>query len=160
LLAAITGLAMASIRYVLLAFLLVVSAHAGLLVLSAHAALALEPALSQIQHYGDAGPRDAPWMRVHLCNGISKHTRTICCGTNPPAWCGRPDDASASNTAEDDAAPRGELVPVGGEKTTNDVMFLFRDPMFYVCMVTSVTVIYLVALAGSGRDRQPRESSL
>src|SRR5262249_31862901 len=115
------------------------------------AALALEPALSQIQHYGDAGPRDVPWMRVHLCNGISKHTRTICCGTNPPAWCGRPRDASASNTADQNVA---------SEKTTNDITFLFRDPMFYVCMVTSITVIYLVALAGSGRDQQPRESSL
>jgi hypothetical protein len=33
-------------------------------------------------------------------------------------------------------------------------MFLLSDPMFYVCTITSVTVIYLVALAGSGRDRQ------
>lgn len=31
-------------------------------------------------------------------------------------------------------------------------MFPLNDPMFYVCMITSVTVIYLVALAGSGRD--------
>jgi hypothetical protein len=31
-------------------------------------------------------------------------------------------------------------------------MFLLDDPMFYVCMITSVTVIYMVALAGSGRD--------
>lgn len=31
-------------------------------------------------------------------------------------------------------------------------MFPLSDPMFYVCMITSVTVIYLVALAGSGRD--------
>jgi hypothetical protein len=31
-------------------------------------------------------------------------------------------------------------------------MFLLQDPLFYVCMLTSVTVIYLVALAGSGRD--------
>jgi hypothetical protein len=32
-------------------------------------------------------------------------------------------------------------------------MFLLDDPMFYVCMITSVTVIYMVALAGSGRDQ-------
>jgi hypothetical protein len=31
-------------------------------------------------------------------------------------------------------------------------MFPLNDPMFYVCMITSVTVIYMVALAGSGRD--------
>ena len=31
-------------------------------------------------------------------------------------------------------------------------MFLLEDPMFYICMITSVSVIYLVALAGSGRD--------
>jgi hypothetical protein len=31
-------------------------------------------------------------------------------------------------------------------------MFPLNDPMFYVCMITSVTVIYLAALAGSGRD--------
>jgi hypothetical protein len=32
-------------------------------------------------------------------------------------------------------------------------MFLLRDPMFYICIVTSITVIYLTALAGSGCDR-------
>jgi hypothetical protein len=31
-------------------------------------------------------------------------------------------------------------------------MFILSDPMFYVCMISSVTVIYLTALAGSGRD--------
>jgi hypothetical protein len=31
-------------------------------------------------------------------------------------------------------------------------MFILSDPMFYICMLTSVTVIYLTALAGSGRD--------
>jgi hypothetical protein len=31
-------------------------------------------------------------------------------------------------------------------------MLLMRDPMFYLCMMTSVTVIYLTALAGSGSD--------
>jgi hypothetical protein len=34
-------------------------------------------------------------------------------------------------------------------------MFLLQDPMFYVCMMTSITVIYLTALAGSGRDSNP-----
>jgi hypothetical protein len=31
-------------------------------------------------------------------------------------------------------------------------MFILNDPMFYICMLTCVTVIYLTALAGSGRD--------
>ena len=37
------------------------------------------------------------------------------------------------------------------------MLFLLQDPMFYVCMVTSVTVIYLTALACSGRDQGMRE---
>jgi hypothetical protein len=36
-------------------------------------------------------------------------------------------------------------------------MSILRDPMFYVCMITSVTVIYLTALAGSGRDASVEE---
>jgi hypothetical protein len=32
-------------------------------------------------------------------------------------------------------------------------MYLLTDPMFYVCIFTSFTVIYLTALAGSGRDK-------
>jgi hypothetical protein len=36
-------------------------------------------------------------------------------------------------------------------------MFILRDPMFYICMITSVTVIYLTALAGSGRDTHVEE---
>jgi len=31
-------------------------------------------------------------------------------------------------------------------------MFILSDPMFYICMMTVVTVIYLSALAASGRD--------
>jgi hypothetical protein len=31
-------------------------------------------------------------------------------------------------------------------------MYLLTDPMFYVCMLTNFTVIYLTALAASGRD--------
>lgn len=38
-------------------------------------------------------------------------------------------------------------------------MFPLNDPMFYICMITSVTVIYLVALAGSGRDDNFEASS-
>jgi hypothetical protein len=38
-------------------------------------------------------------------------------------------------------------------------MFPLNDPMFYVCMMTSVTVIYLAALAGSGRDDNFETSS-
>jgi hypothetical protein len=37
-------------------------------------------------------------------------------------------------------------------------MFILSDPMFYVCMVTSVTVIYLSALAGCGRDNDANEN--
>ena len=33
-------------------------------------------------------------------------------------------------------------------------MHLLTDPMFYVCMFTNLTVIYLTALAGSGRDHR------
>jgi hypothetical protein len=36
-------------------------------------------------------------------------------------------------------------------------MFILSDPMFYICMLTSVTVIYLTALAGSGRDMGANE---
>lgn len=38
-------------------------------------------------------------------------------------------------------------------------MFPLSDPMFYICMITSVTVIYLAALAGSGRDDNFETSS-
>jgi hypothetical protein len=34
------------------------------------------------------------------------------------------------------------------------LLFLLENPMFYICMATSVTVIYLTALAGSGRDNK------
>jgi len=37
-------------------------------------------------------------------------------------------------------------------------MFILSDPMFYICMITCVTVIYLTALAGSGRDHGVSES--
>jgi len=37
------------------------------------------------------------------------------------------------------------------------MLLLLRDPMFYVCMITSVTVIYLAAVAGSGRDHGVEE---
>ena len=37
------------------------------------------------------------------------------------------------------------------------MLFLLRDPLFYVCMITSITVIYLTALAGSGRDNGVNE---
>jgi hypothetical protein len=36
-------------------------------------------------------------------------------------------------------------------------MFILSDPMFYICMLTSVTVVYLTALAGSGRDAGANE---
>jgi hypothetical protein len=37
-------------------------------------------------------------------------------------------------------------------------MFLLNDPMFYICMVTSITAIYLTALAGSGRDNDANKN--
>jgi len=39
------------------------------------------------------------------------------------------------------------------------MLILLNDPMFYICMFTSVTVIYLVAMAGSGRDHGVEEES-
>ena len=38
------------------------------------------------------------------------------------------------------------------------MLALLRDPMFYVCMISSVTVIYLAAAAGSGRDHGTKEN--
>ena len=37
-------------------------------------------------------------------------------------------------------------------------MFILSDPMFYICMMTSVTIIYLSALAGSRRDKKVNEN--
>jgi hypothetical protein len=86
--------------------------------------------------------------RAHLCNGISKHTRTICCGANPPAWCGkRPKDIVDADATNDRDLARLY------QASLNDFGSPLRDPMFYVCMFVSVTVIYLTALAGSGRDK-------
>ena len=31
-------------------------------------------------------------------------------------------------------------------------MFILSDPMFYICMTICITIIFLTALAGSGRD--------
>jgi len=117
--------------------------------LSAHGALAWYGA-SVGQSYASASTDDhAPVQaRARLCNGVSKHTRTICCGANPPAWCGkRPKDIVDADTTNDrDLARLYQASP-------NDFGSPLRDPMFYVCMLVSVTVIYLTALAGSGRDK-------
>ena len=117
--------------------------------LSAHGALAWYGA-SVGQSYASASTDDhaSVHARAHLCNGISKHTRTICCGANPPAWCGkRPKDIVDADTTNDrDLARLYQASP-------NDFGSPLRDPMFYVCMLVSVTVIYLTALAGSGRDK-------
>jgi len=94
--------------------------------------------------------RAPAWMTARLCNGISKHTRTICCGANPPAWCGkRPESDIPQHDA--DGARRGALVPLT-QRSGDQLMLILRDPMFYVCIMTSITIIYLTALAGSGRD--------
>jgi hypothetical protein len=39
-----------------------------------------------------------------------------------------------------------------GRLRVRAIMHLLTDPMFYICMLTNFTVIYLTALAGSGRD--------
>jgi hypothetical protein len=92
-------------------------------------------------------------VQVRLCNGISKHTRTICCGTHPPAWCGKRPDASDADkitgvvgSALDPSQPQSQFTAI------------LRDPMLYLCMITCVTIIFLAALAASGRDKGKKES--
>jgi hypothetical protein len=113
---------------------------------SAHGATAMP--VPSAAHFG-ANQRLSVWMPVRLCNGISKHTRTLCCGTTPPAWCGERPAASEADVRGGyrDGAP-DRLVG----RSDGGVMFILGDPMFYACMITCITVIYLMALAGSGRD--------
>jgi hypothetical protein len=42
--------------------------------------------------------------------------------------------------------------------TRENRMFFLSDPIFYVCIAACLTVIYLSALAGSGRDSGINES--
>ena len=109
------------------------------LMFSAHGALAMGPVPSGALLHADGDRRPPAWTAVRMCNGISKATRTICCGTNPPAWCGKRPDKNDIDDA------------LLAEPNT-DIMLIVSDPMFYICLITSVTVIYLAALAGSGRD--------
>jgi hypothetical protein len=95
------------------------------------------------------------WTIARLCSGITKHSRTICCGTNPPAWCGmRPESDIVPHEAghETDNTVRHQSVPPLTRRSGDQFMMIVRDPMLYVCVMTSITVIYLTALAGSGRD--------
>jgi hypothetical protein len=111
------------------------------LIFSAHGALAMGPVQSDTQFHAQVERRSPVWSTVRLCNGISKATRTICCGTNPPAWCGkRPDSSNVGDAL------------VAGPASGDELKAIVGDPMFYVCMITSITIIYLVALAGSGRE--------
>src|SRR5580704_3485780 len=96
------------------------------LIFSAHGALAMGPVQSDVQFHAQVERRSPVWLTVRLCNGISKATRTICCGTSPPAWCGKRPDGNVG-----DALVAG---PASGDE------------------LTSITIIYLVALAGSGRE--------
>ena len=123
---------MTSARNALVAFVLICSAH--------DASAMLLPSAARFDVSAD--PLSSMRAPVRLCNGISKHTRTLCCGMRPPVWCGKqpaPGDADAGSAG------------ING-KSDNSVMFILRDPMFYACMIACVTVICLVALAGSGRD--------
>jgi hypothetical protein len=118
---------------------------AFILIVSTYGAIATGPAPSAGQSYVNAG-RDLPALTpVRLCNGISKHTRTICCGTNPPAWCGKRPEPIA----------RDLLL----ERSLNDFLSLLRDPILYLCLVTCVTVIYLAATAASARDTDVEEAA-
>jgi hypothetical protein len=118
------------------------------LICSAHGANAMP--IPSPAHFGVSADASFMLVPVPLCNGISKHTRTICCGTRPPAWCGKPQGATEvnANSIHKDAP----LGPITG-KSDSGVMFILGDPMLYVCLIACVTIIYLVALAGSGRDQ-------
>ena len=117
------------------------------LIFGAHAAFAMGALRSDTQFYADAERRSPASTSANLCNGISKATRTICCGTRPPAWCGkRPERTEIGN-----AFKNGMFVPLLQTSARATVQFV-SDPMFYVCMMTSITIIYLAALAASGRD--------
>jgi hypothetical protein len=97
---------------------------------------------------------------ARLCNEISKHPHIICCGTNPPAWCEkRPDGDIVPHEAdrETDNTVRQQSVAPLTRRSGDQFMMIVRDPMLYVCVVTSITVIYLTALAGSGRDNDAEE---
>ena len=100
------------------------------------------------------------WTTTRLCNGISKHTRTVCCGSNPPPWCGkRPEGDIVPHEAnhETDNSVRYLSVAPLTRRSGDQIMTIVRDPMLYVCVMTSITVIYLTALAGSGRDNGTEE---
>jgi hypothetical protein len=111
-------------------------------IFAAQGALAMGPVQSGTQFATHAQRRATAWMTVRLCNGISKATRTICCGTSPPAWCGK----------RVNSTDIGDVFNAGPGRGDGDVMSIVSDPMFYICMIISITIIYLAALAGSGRD--------
>jgi len=118
------------------------------------AAFAIEPVPSGA-FFAHEDLRMPLWTIARLCTGITKHTRTICCGTNPPDWCGmRPEGDVVPQEAghETDNPVRHPSVPPSTRRSGDQFMMIVRDPMLYVCVMTSITVIYLTALAGSGRD--------
>ena len=130
---------------------------AFILFCSASGAVAIGPAplVAQIRVIADARPQML--TPVRLCNGISKHTRTICCGTHPPLWCGKRPDAS-------DGVFTGGTVDrlvhgPANDLSVNELMSILRDPMLYLCMLTCVSIIFLAALAGSGRDVGTEEAA-
>jgi hypothetical protein len=127
------------------------------LIFSAHSAFAME-LVSSGALFAREHSRASAWTTARLCNGISKHTRTICCGTNPPAWCGKQPESDILPHETDDAFGHEAVVP-RKQRSGDQRMLILRDPVFYACMITSITVIYLTALAGSGRDNGVEEGA-
>jgi len=125
------------------------------LLFSANGALAIVPERPPWTQANQPPSPSTAWKPVKLCNGISKHTRTICCGAHPPGWCGKPQDAVAVAAAHlsDTTVSDGKGIP-SPLRTSDDILFILRDPMFYLCMLTVITVIYLSAQAATGRDRE------
>jgi hypothetical protein len=95
------------------------------------------------------------WTTTRLCSGIGKHTRTTCCGTNPPTWVGTGPKVTSCRMK-----PTMKLtIPFGTSRSLRlrGDRVMVRDPMLYLCVMTSITVICLTALAGSGRDNGVEE---
>jgi hypothetical protein len=129
-------------------------------IFSAHgAASAMEPVPS-----GELSEREysrmPSWTIARPCNGMSEHTRTICCGTNPAGGCGKRlqgDIVPHEADHETDNSVRHQSVAPLTRRSGDQFLMIVRDPMLYICVMTSITVIYLAALAGSGRDNGTEE---
>jgi hypothetical protein len=92
-----------------------------------------------------------------LCNGMSEHTRTVCCGTNS---CGKRlqrDIVPHEADHETDDSVRDQSVAPLTRRSGDQFIMIVQDPMLYICVMISITVICLTALAGSGRDNGVEE---